>query len=104
MNHESQGAKGNRQAITQLDVHVQPRAKRTEVVGWYGDAIKIRLAAPPVDGAANEELVAFLADELGVTRSSVEIVAGRASRRKRVAVDGVKREEALERLGLNERG
>jgi uncharacterized protein (TIGR00251 family) len=83
-----------------LDVHVQPRAKRTEVVGWHDDAIKIRLAAPPVDGAANEELVAFLADELGVTRSSVEIVAGWTSRRKRVAVAGVEREEVLGRLGL----
>jgi uncharacterized protein (TIGR00251 family) len=104
MSRETQDTKDNQQDLARLDVHVQPRAKRTEVVGWYGDAVKIRLAAPPVDGAANEELVAFLADELGVTRSSVEIIAGRTSRRKRVAVDGVTREEALDRLGLNESG
>ena len=48
-----------------LIVHVQPRAKRSEVVGRHGDAIKVRLAAPPVDGAANEELVRFLAEALG---------------------------------------
>jgi uncharacterized protein (TIGR00251 family) len=104
MSRESQGTKGDRRDLTRLDVHVQPRAERTEVVGWYGDAVKIRLAAPPIDGAANDELVAFLADELGVARSSVEIVAGRTSRRKRVAVDGVKREEALDRLGLDGSG
>jgi uncharacterized protein (TIGR00251 family) len=69
-----------------LVVHVQPRAARTEVVGRHGDAIKIRLQAPPVDGAANAELVRFLADRLGVARRSIRVVAGETARRKRVEV------------------
>ena len=91
---------GNGTPITHLNVHVQPRAKRTEVVGWYGDAVKVRLAALPVSGAANEALVAFLAAELGVARSSVKIVAGRTSRHKHIAIPGMTREVALDRLGL----
>lgn len=71
-----------------LAVHVQPRAARTEVVGMRGDAVKIRLKAPPVDGAANVELVRFLADQLGVHRRDIEIVGGAASRAKRVRVTG----------------
>lgn len=70
-------------------VHVQPRASRSEIVGLHGDALRIRLAAPPVDGAANEALVAFLADALGIPRSAVRIVSGATSRGKIVEVDGV---------------
>ena len=70
-------------------VHVQPRARRTEVAGMHGDAVKVRLAAPPVDGAANVELVRFVAERLGVPRAAVRIAAGAASRRKVVEVDGV---------------
>jgi uncharacterized protein (TIGR00251 family) len=73
---------------TTLVIHVQPRAKRTEVAGWHGDAIKIRLAAPPVDGAANTELIRFLADRLGVPQASIRLAAGVASRRKRVELEG----------------
>jgi uncharacterized protein len=70
-------------------VHVQPRARRTEAAGMHGDAVKVRLAAPPVDGAANEELIRFVAERLGVPRSAVRIAAGSASRRKVIAVDGM---------------
>lgn len=70
-------------------VRVQPRASRTEVVGLYGDALKIRLGAPPVDGAANLELVRFVAKRLGVARSAVRIVRGESTRNKVVEVDGV---------------
>jgi uncharacterized protein (TIGR00251 family) len=76
-------------------VHVVPRARATEVVGRYGDAIRIRLAAPPVDGAANEELVRFLAERLDVPRGAVAIVRGAVARRKTVAVDGVTTEAAV---------
>lgn len=72
-----------------LVIHVVPRAARTEVVGPHGDAIKVRLAAPPVDGAANEELVRFLAAQLGVTRRSIEIVSGATGRRKTVRIAGL---------------
>jgi len=70
-------------------VHVVPRAKVTEVAGRHGDAIRIRLAAPPVDGAANAELVRFLAERLGVPRSAVTIVRGATARRKTVSIEGV---------------
>ena len=72
-----------------FSVHVQPRASRTEVAGVHGAALKVRLHSPPVDGAANEELVSFLARELGVSRRAVRIVAGQSSRAKIVEVDGV---------------
>jgi hypothetical protein len=83
-----------------IAVQVQPRASRTEVVGLHGDSIRIRLAAPPVDGAANEALVRFLAETLGVARGAVTIVSGHAGRRKLVAVEGIGAEEAGKRLGL----
>ena len=72
-----------------LLLHVQPRASRTEIVGRHGDAIKIRLAAPPVDGAANEELVRFLAERLGLRRAQVRLTAGAAARRKRFEIAGL---------------
>ena len=75
-------------------VHVVPRARRTEVAGPYGDAIRIRLAAPPVDGAANAELVRFLAERLGVARRAVEVAAGASARRKTIRVTGVTSEQA----------
>jgi len=75
-------------------VHVVPRARRTEVAGPYGDAIRIRLAAPPVDGAANAELVRFLAERLGVARRAVEVAAGASTRRKTIRVTGVTSEQA----------
>jgi hypothetical protein len=71
-----------------LTLHVQPGAKRTEVAGLHGDALKIRLAAPPVDGQANEALIAFLADAFGVPKRQVELLSGHASRSKRVRVHG----------------
>ncbi|MDH3456024.1 MAG: DUF167 domain-containing protein [Gemmatimonadota bacterium] len=84
----------------QLLVHVQPRAKRTELVGWHGNAIKVRVAAPPVDGAANDALVAFLASEIGTQRSAITIIGGATGREKRVAIAGVTRAEILRRLRL----
>ena len=70
-------------------VHVQPRAAKTEITGLHGSALKVRLHAQPVDGAANEALVEFLAERFGVARAAVSIVAGHASRAKTVHVDGV---------------
>lgn len=72
-----------------IPIYVQPRASRTEVVGRHGDAIKIRIAAPPVDGEANAELVRFMAKHLGVPKSAVTIVSGHTSRTKHVAVAGL---------------
>jgi len=72
-----------------LTVHVQPKASQTACVGIYGDALKIRVAAPPVDGAANEELIRFLASELAVPLSAVRIKSGAGGRHKRVRLNGV---------------
>jgi uncharacterized protein (TIGR00251 family) len=75
-----------------FELHVQPGAKRSEVVGMHGERIKIRLAAPAQDGRANAALIAFLAEELGVPKRNVSIESGLTSRQKRVLVEGVKGE------------
>jgi uncharacterized protein len=72
-----------------LVVHVVPRARRTEVAGRHGGIVKIKVAAPPVGGAANVELVRFVAACVGVPRSAVRIASGATSRRKTIAVEGV---------------
>ena len=69
-----------------LSVHVQPGAKRTEVAGMHGSALKIRVAAPPVGGKANAALEAFVAERLRVARSRVRVAKGELSREKRIAV------------------
>jgi uncharacterized protein (TIGR00251 family) len=86
-----------------LTVHIQPRASTTEYVGIHGDAIKIRVAAPPVDGAANDELIRFLARQLSIPTSSVRIRSGASGRHKRVLVKGVAAELVLARLNLGNR-
>ncbi|KON81162.1 DUF167 family protein [Azoarcus sp. PA01] len=80
-----------------LSLHVQPAAKKTEFVGPHGDAMKLRLAAPPVDGNANAALTVFLAAFCGVGRSAVSLVSGETSRAKRVRIEGAG-SEALARL------
>jgi len=72
-----------------LELHVQPGASRSEFARRHGDRIKVRLAAPAVDGKANEALVKFLASYFGVPRRGVHIAAGLRSRRKRVVIEGV---------------
>lgn len=80
-----------------LTIHAQPGAKRTEFAGLYGEAIKLRLAAPPVDGKANAALITFLASYLEVPKAAVTILAGESSRHKIVWVQAVT-EAALGRL------
>ena len=81
-----------------LTVHVQPKSSRTESAGIHGDALKIRVAAPPVEGAANEELIRFLAGTFGVPVSAVQIEKGSTGRRKLVRLRGVKVERVMEQL------
>ncbi len=81
-----------------LTLHIQPGARRTETAGLHGDALKIRLAAPPVDGKANDALIAFLAKTLGVPKSSVELLSGQTSRAKRVRVAGIEAASAVGKL------
>jgi hypothetical protein len=83
--------------MARLTIKVHPRAKRTAITGRHGDAWKVALAAPPVDGKANEECVRFFALLAGVTRSRVRIVMGLTSRLKVVEIEGISQDE-LERL------
>ena len=71
-----------------LVLHVQPGAKRTEIAGLHGEALKIRLAAPPIDGKANEALLSFIAKTFGVPQREVELLRGGQSRHKMVKVTG----------------
>ena len=76
---------GGQRAIV-LTLHVQPGARRTEIAGPYGDALRVRLAAPPVDGKANAELLRYLADAFGVPLRNVTLVRGETSRGKVVRI------------------
>jgi uncharacterized protein (TIGR00251 family) len=69
-----------------LSIHAQPGAKKNAVAGIHGESLRIRIAAPPVEGRANAALVAFLAEALGVPKKSVAVVKGGASRRKTVLI------------------
>jgi uncharacterized protein len=71
-----------------LSVRVQPRSARSEIVGVHGDALKVRLTSPPVDGAANDELIELFSRTFAVARRSVRILAGEHSRSKIVEVEG----------------
>ncbi len=81
-----------------LAVHIQPKASTTECVGIHGNAIKIRVAAPPVDGAANEELIRFLARTLSLPLAAVHIESGTSGRHKLVRLRGVTAERIIARL------
>lgn len=71
-----------------LSLLIQPRASKNEISGRQGDRLKVRLTAPPVEGAANKMCLAFLSKRLGIPRSSLEIVSGQSSRQKQVLVHG----------------
>jgi uncharacterized protein (TIGR00251 family) len=76
--------------VLTLTLHVQPGAKRTDVAGLHGEALKIRLAAPPIEGRANEALLRYIADAFGVPLRQVELTQGGQSRHKVVAITGSK--------------
>jgi len=80
-------------SASRISIYVQPRASKTMVAGMHDGCVKVRLAAPPVDGAANAALIEFVAECLGVAKSRVRIVSGQTSRRKVVEVDGVSAEQ-----------
>jgi uncharacterized protein len=72
-------------------VRVIPRSSKSEIVGEYDGALKIKLNSPPVDGAANDELVKLLAKQFGVSRAQIEILSGQTSKSKQVKISGVKK-------------
>jgi hypothetical protein len=81
-------------------VKIHPRAKKDAITGEVGDALKLSLTAPPIDGRANEACIEFFANLLKVPRSSVTIASGQTSRRKAIRVAGLTAEELRKRLGL----
>lgn len=80
-----------------VEIKAVPGAPRSEVVGWVGDALKVRLKAPPVEGQANAELCRFLAATLELPRGADSLVSGARSRQKRVKIQGLSREALIER-------
>ncbi len=76
-------------------VKVAPRASKTEIVGEYDKALKIRLSAPPVGGAANAELIKFLAKTFGVSKSAVEIISGETAKTKQIRIEDLSSEKFL---------
>ncbi len=74
-----------------LEIHVQPGAKTSEIVGQHGDRLKIKIAAPPADNAANEALIEFIAKTAGVPKSRVKLIRGQSSRLKTLAVEDPQR-------------
>jgi uncharacterized protein (TIGR00251 family) len=79
-------------------LHVHPNASRNEVVGFSGGVLRVKIAAPPVRGKANKELVAFLSQILGVSKGALTIIHGRASKNKVLAIGGMSREQIMKRL------
>ena len=86
--------------MADLNVRLQPRARRTEIVGERDGALLVRVTAPPVDGKANAALCKLLAKALGVAPSTVTVVRGQSARDKVVRVDGIEADAALRRLGV----
>lgn len=83
-----------------LALHVQPKAARTEYVGVHGDTLKFRVAAPPVDGAANEEICRYLAERFGLRKGDVIVQTGQASRHKRIILKRVQAKRVRDILGV----
>ena len=82
-----------------IAVKVVPRAAKDEIVGWLEDALKVRVQAPPQDGRANRALEELLAEALSLKKNAVTVTSGRASAHKRVAIEGLTRDEIVRRLG-----
>jgi uncharacterized protein (TIGR00251 family) len=85
----------------QFPVRIQPRASSSGVVGIHGEALKVRVTAPPVDGSANEMLVKVLAGTFGVPAKAITILSGATSRTKLVRVEGVTSDDVSRVLGLS---
>jgi uncharacterized protein (TIGR00251 family) len=83
---------------TRISLHVYPNAPRNQVVGFSGGVLGVKVAAPPLKGQANRELVAFLSQLLWVSQGSLAILKGHTSRNKLIAVSGLSREEVIKRL------
>jgi len=85
-------------ASCRLEIRAVPNAPRSEVVGWLGEALKVKIHAPPVEGKANEALCSFLAQKLAVPMRAVRLLQGDSTRKKLVEIEGLDRETALKLL------
>jgi hypothetical protein len=85
-------------SIARINIKVRPRSKKNAITGWHNDRLKIDVAAPPVDGKGNEELIRFLAERAGISRSRVRITMGGASHNKTIEFAGISLETVLQRL------
>ncbi len=83
-----------------FSVRVVPRASKSEIVGEHDFALKVRIASPPVDGAANAELIKLLAKTFGVSKAQVEIISGQTSKTKQIKISNLKAEKFLQVVGL----
>lgn len=83
-----------------LEIQVQPRSSRNQVVGEQDGRLKIKLTAPPVEGEANQALVNFLSRLLGLPKKNINLLKGESSRHKLVAVNGISPEELIQKLGI----
>jgi uncharacterized protein (TIGR00251 family) len=88
------------QSQVKINVQVSPNARHNEVVGFESDMLKVKVAAPPLQGKANKELIKFLSQTLKVSRGSITIERGLTSRNKIIAIAGLDRTEIARRLGV----
>ncbi len=78
-----------------LNLHVQPKASKDEWAGLHGDRLKLRIKAAPIDGKANQHLLAFIADQFAVSKSACKLISGESGREKRIAIDSPKKLPSL---------
>jgi uncharacterized protein (TIGR00251 family) len=89
------------EATITLKIHLLPRASRDEICGLQGDAIKVKVTAPPIEGRANMALQRFIAKKLNLSSSQVEIMAGQRSREKILRISGISRAAVEKALGIS---
>ena len=92
-------AAANSEAVVKLPLKVVPGASRCAIAGWFGDALRVRVSAPPERGRANAEVIRLLAQRLGLPGSALAIVGGSTSARKTLRICGLERAEVMRRLG-----
>lgn len=85
-----------------LKIYIQPNAKKNEVVGYHGDSLKIKIKAPPADGEANDSLIRFLSEKLGVAQKNIDLAHGHASRNKLIQINSEMTEAQLLALLLKQ--
>jgi len=87
-----------------ISINVQPRSSKTEIIGMHENSLKIKLTSPPVEGAANSLLIRFIAKELGISKSRIDLKSGEKSRKKKLIIKGCSKEEVIQKLTANIEG